>query len=103
MFFFFIQLIFSFFFFFFSSRRRHTRCSRDWSSDVCSSDLPVLFLPALGVGLGKLVNRGGGLGVPYIDFVAPGMLAATCMQIGSFESSYPVMAGIRWTRSFHAM
>src|SRR5216684_7569100 len=29
------------FFFFFSSRRRHTRCSRDWSSDVCSSDLPA--------------------------------------------------------------
>src|SRR2546429_6518942 len=28
------------FVFFFSSRRRHTRCSRDWSSDVCSSDLP---------------------------------------------------------------
>src|SRR2546429_2969461 len=28
-------------FFFFSSRRRHTRCSRDWSSDVCSSDLPA--------------------------------------------------------------
>src|SRR2546429_6856203 len=26
-------------FFFFTSRRRHTRCSRDWSSDVCSSDL----------------------------------------------------------------
>src|SRR5256884_2892475 len=29
-------------FFFFSSRRRHTRCSRDWSSDVCSSDLPAV-------------------------------------------------------------
>src|SRR5256884_829190 len=29
-------------FFFFSSRRRHTRCSRDWSSDVCSSDLLAL-------------------------------------------------------------
>src|SRR5215813_12431930 len=29
------------FFFFFSSRRRHTRCGRDWSSDVCSSDLPA--------------------------------------------------------------
>src|SRR5207245_3359705 len=27
------------FWFFFSSRRRHTRCYRDWSSDVCSSDL----------------------------------------------------------------
>src|SRR5207245_5651190 len=28
--------------FFFSSRRRHTRCYRDWSSDVCSSDLGVI-------------------------------------------------------------
>src|SRR5687768_17651173 len=32
-------ILWFFFFFFFSSRRRHTRCSRDWSSDVCSSDL----------------------------------------------------------------
>src|SRR3989449_9806788 len=31
------------FLFFFSSRRRHTRCSRDWSSDVCSSDLLLEF------------------------------------------------------------
>src|SRR3989449_4483729 len=31
-------------FFFFSSRRRHTRCSRDWSSDVCSSDLVCRLL-----------------------------------------------------------
>src|SRR5690554_7889881 len=31
-----------FFVFFFSSRRRHTRCGRDWSSDVCSSDLSKL-------------------------------------------------------------
>src|SRR5207245_4465768 len=34
-----VLLSFSFWFFFFSSRRRHTRCYRDWSSDVCSSDL----------------------------------------------------------------
>src|SRR5206468_8904300 len=33
---------FFFFFFFFSSRRRHTRSDRDWSSDVCSSDLAAL-------------------------------------------------------------
>src|SRR2546429_7359440 len=32
--------------FFFSSRRRHTRCSRDWSSDVCSSDLADGFANA---------------------------------------------------------
>src|SRR5206468_5664040 len=35
----FLYSIFFFFFFFFSSRRRHTRSDRDWSSDVCSSDL----------------------------------------------------------------
>ena len=31
-------------FFFFSSRRRHTRCWRDWSSDVCSSDLITILM-----------------------------------------------------------
>src|SRR5690606_40973163 len=36
--------------FFFSSRRRHTRFSRDWSSDVCSSDLRASAAAALGFG-----------------------------------------------------
>src|SRR5439155_15368997 len=42
------------FVFFFSSRRRHTRWPRDWSSDVCSSDLNLLAggTPAAYVGLG---------------------------------------------------
>src|SRR5256884_6348267 len=40
--------------FFFSSRRRHTRCSRDWSSDVCSSDLGVGCGSAQGL---KIVAR----------------------------------------------
>src|SRR5687768_17820573 len=45
--FYFLYLVFVcfYFFFFFSSRRRHTRCSRDWSSDVCSSDLSGNILP----------------------------------------------------------
>src|SRR3989440_6801402 len=38
---FFMYFTLLFFFFFFSSRRRHTRSDRDWSSDVCSSDLVV--------------------------------------------------------------
>src|SRR5207245_3201140 len=37
----FLLLLYSIIFFFFSSRRRHTRCYRDWSSDVCSSDLDL--------------------------------------------------------------
>src|SRR5688572_31423532 len=39
--FFLYDFLFLFFFFFFSSRRRHTRFDCDWSSDVCSSDLPT--------------------------------------------------------------
>src|SRR5699024_11510378 len=39
-------LLLIFFFFFFSSRRRHTRSKRDWSSDVCSSDLSTSFRPS---------------------------------------------------------
>src|SRR5690349_22685246 len=46
----------SFVFFFFSSRRRHTRSLRDWSSDVCSSDLLLLELGLFG-GL-KLLQLG---------------------------------------------
>src|SRR5207253_6825809 len=37
-----VFFFFVFFFFFFSSRRRHTRWPRDWSSDVCSSDLVLI-------------------------------------------------------------
>src|SRR3712207_6883771 len=44
-----LDMSFILFFFFFSSRRRHTRYWRDWSSDVCSSDL--LFMAALDAAL----------------------------------------------------
>src|SRR5206468_5701404 len=44
-----------FFFFFFSSRRRHTRSDRDWSSDVCSSDLAFQRLQPVDVVLARLV------------------------------------------------
>jgi lipooligosaccharide transport system permease protein len=77
---------------------------RVWRGSVVTSIVgPVLYLTALGVGLGTIVNKGNKLGIPYLDYVAPGILAATAMQIGTFESSYPVMAAIRWTRQFHAM
>jgi lipooligosaccharide transport system permease protein len=77
---------------------------RTWRGSVVSSVLnPVLYLTALGFGLGKLVNRGNALGIPYLEFVAPGMLAVVAMQIGTFESTYPVLGAIRWTRQYHAI
>src|SRR5204862_1382388 len=41
-------------FFFFSSRRRHTRSLRDWSSDVCSSDLEISYIHAEGYPAGEM-------------------------------------------------
>ena len=78
---------------------------RVWRGTVVTSVLnPVLYLSALGIGLGKLVNNGGNpLGVPYLDFVAPGLLAAVGMQIATIESSFPVRGAIRWNRQYHAM
>src|SRR5699024_11428614 len=43
------------FFFFFSSRRRHTRSKRDWSSDVCSSDLLSAHVPEIDGVLGEVL------------------------------------------------
>src|SRR5699024_12080216 len=40
-----------FYLFFFSSRRRHTRSKRDWSSDVCSSDLTISYIDFLLINL----------------------------------------------------
>src|SRR5207253_6919626 len=42
-----LHIVLIFFFFFFSSRRRHTRWPRDWSSDVCSSDLVIRMVVAI--------------------------------------------------------
>src|SRR5205809_7257838 len=53
-------------FFFFSSRRRHTRCSRDWSSDVCSSDLASKCggVPGSRAGFGgRSLRNGGAMGI----------------------------------------
>ena len=41
-------------------------------------------------------------GSEFIAFLAPGLLAATAMTTAAGEASYPVVAGIRWTKSFHA-
>jgi len=67
---------------------------------------PVLFLTAMGLGLGVYVDRTpdavlGGLG--YLQFLAPGLLASTVMQSGSFEATFPILGGLQWNRIFHAM
>src|SRR5690606_40783234 len=51
--------------FFFSSRRRHTRFSRDWSSDVCSSDLVIVPRDHPGLRVERMLNVFGYLDPPY--------------------------------------
>jgi lipooligosaccharide transport system permease protein len=80
---------------------------RTWRGSLFNSFLsPALFLAAMGIGLGTYVNQGGGsaaLGVPYLVFLAPGLLAATVMQTASFEATFPIMGGFVWQRRYHAM
>jgi lipooligosaccharide transport system permease protein len=81
---------------------------RTWRGTAVSTILePLAFLAAMGLGLGALVNQGHGSatvpGGSYLDFIAPGLLAATAMQAGSFESTYPVMGAIKWNKQYHAM
>jgi lipooligosaccharide transport system permease protein len=66
--------------------------------------LPALFLVSMGIGLGGFVNRGAGIeGVPYLAFLAPGLLAGAAMQTAAFESTFPILASIRWIKTYHAM
>src|SRR5690606_41030445 len=68
--------------FFFSSRRRHTRFSRDWSSDVCSSDLLVL----------SRLPRGGAIGVQAENhFSADGIAVGNATL---FDEDGPFGAGV---------
>jgi lipooligosaccharide transport system permease protein len=67
---------------------------------------PVLFLLAMGIGLGSYVNAQSPEafgGVTYLQFLAPGLLAGTVMQNAIFEATFPVMHGLVWRRIFHAM
>jgi lipooligosaccharide transport system permease protein len=80
---------------------------RTWRGTIISSFVnPVLFLAGMGLLLGKMVDQGGGraeLPIPFITFVATGLLAATAMQTGFGEGAWPVMAGIKWRKTFDAM
>lgn len=79
---------------------------RTWRSSITTSFLyPILYLTAMGVGLGSLIDRHihEVSGVSYLDFIAPGLLAATAMQIGANEAMYPVMGAIKWIRTYFAM
>lgn len=78
---------------------------RTWRGSAVSTVVnPMMYLAAMGIGLGSIVHSGHATGgLTYLQFVAPGLLAATAMQTGSQESTYPVLGSFKWIRSYHAM
>ena len=79
---------------------------RTWRGTVITTWMrPILFLLAMGVGLGSLIDRSadqalGGAG--YLAFLAPGLMAASAMQTAITESSWPVRTGIKWRKHYWA-
>lgn len=79
---------------------------RTWRGTVITTWMrPILFLLAMGVGLGTLIDRTadqtlGGAG--YLAFLAPGLMAASAMQTAITDSSWPVRTGIKWRKHFWA-
>jgi lipooligosaccharide transport system permease protein len=80
---------------------------RTWRGSIFGNFAqPVLFLVAMGIGLGSYVNQANPAslqGIPYIQFLAPALLVSTVMQGSVFESTFPVIGGFRWVRRYHAM
>src|SRR4051794_21371226 len=77
-----------------------------WRGSVFSSVLtPVLFLAAMGVGLGGLIDQrsGGAGGVSYVEFIASGLLAANAAMFAAGEAMWPVLGGLKWMRTSHGM
>lgn len=79
--------------------------AQTWRGSVASTVLfPIFYLAAFGVGVGHLVTAHTGLvqGQTYLHFIAPSLLATTTMQLGEGESSWPVLAAVKWVRTYHA-
>jgi len=73
---------------------------RIWrASAVSSFVLPLLTMLGFGVGVGAYVTGGVG-GVPYLDWMVPGLIASTAMQIGIGDSTWPVLGGFEWRRIY---
>jgi lipooligosaccharide transport system permease protein len=78
---------------------------RTWRGSALSSFvMPLLFVLGFGLSVGHFVDAGGRLGaVRYLDYIVPGMLASTAMQVGFAEACWPVLGRFQWVRTYHSM
>ena len=80
---------------------------RTWrGSAVSSFVMPLLYVTAMGVLLGGFIEQDPSTlegATTYLAFVAPGLVAAHAMQTATGETMWPVMAMIKWSRTYYAM
>lgn len=91
---------------FFEHQLRRYRST--WRGTVVSGVAnPLVFLLALGVGLGSLIDAEGrgdlGAATTYLEFVGPGLLAAAAMQAGAAESLWPTLGALKWEGTYKAV
>lgn len=82
--------------------------ARTWRGSAFTAFVqPVLFLAAMGLGLGGLVDEGTGatanVELDYIEFVAPGLLAASALLGAAGEALWGVMGGVKWAGQYTGM
>jgi lipooligosaccharide transport system permease protein len=79
---------------------------RTWKGSVITSFVsPLLYVLAMGVLLGNYVHSAPARlegATSYLAFIVPGLIAAQSMQTAVSETTYPVMAAIKWHKSFWA-
>ncbi|MEU3735081.1 ABC transporter permease [Streptomyces sp. NPDC033538] len=80
---------------------------RTWRGSLVSTiAVPVVTLAAMAYGMSPLLDGGAAPALGnhgYLAFVGPGLLAATAMQIGVIEATYPVYGGATWHRHYYAV
>ena len=64
---------------------------------------PLLYLGAMGLGLGAFIQQGGISGQSYVQFIAPGLLASNAMFAASFESTFNTFVKLRFDKIYDAI
>lgn len=79
---------------------------RTWRGSIISSFLsPLFYVVGMGVLLGGFIDGDPARlegATSYLAFIVPGLVAAQAMQLAIGETTYPVMGGIKWHKSYHA-
>ncbi|MCX4470669.1 ABC transporter permease [Micromonospora sp. NBC_01655] len=75
---------------------------RTWRAGMFSSFLlPVLTMVGFGLGVGAYIDQGVG-GVRYLDWIVPGLIASTALQVAVGDSTWPVYSSFQWTKVYFA-